>query len=109
MSHDEQATGCDRCDRVARDSAEQPVPDDWIRTYDGAVDDGPTGLLCPDCQTPEEIVEYMARMAEAEEIIAQTMRDIAVDDALGPPPGGRRTDAMLGIPPPIPPPDEHDE
>ena len=39
-------------------------------------------------------------MAEANEIIAQTMRDEAVDDALGPHPGGRPTDAMMGIPPP---------
>lgn len=102
MSHDEQATRCDgrNCGRVARDTAEEPLPNDWIRTYDGAVDDGPTGLLCPDCQTDEAIVEYMTRMAEANEIIAQTMRDEAVDDALGPHPGGRPTDAMMGIPPP---------
>lgn len=82
MSHDEQATGCDRCDRVARDSPEKPVPDDWIRTYDGADDDGPTGLLCSDHQTPEKIAEHMRRMEEAD-AIAQAMRDPAVDDALG--------------------------
>jgi len=102
MSHDELATHCSgrNCGARARDSAEHPVPDDWIRVYDGAVDDGPTGLQCPNCQTDESIVEYMTRNEETDAIIAQTTRDIAVDDALGPPPGGRRSDAMLGIPPP---------
>jgi len=107
MSHDEQATRCAgrNCTRAARDTAEQPLPDDWIRTYDGADDDGPTGLLCPDCATDEAIVEYMARMAEADELVAQTMRDEAVDEALGRPAGGRASDAMMGIPPPAEPDD----
>ncbi len=102
MSHDEQATRCDGRNRgrVARDTAEEPLPNDWIRTYDGAVDDGPTGLLCPDCHTDEAIIEHMARTAEADTIIMLAMRDQAIDDAHGPPPGGRRTDAMMGIPPP---------
>ena len=53
-------------------------------------------LLCPDCQTPDAIVEYMARMAEADELIAMTMRDQAVDDELGRPAAGRPTDTMMG-------------
>ena len=105
MSYDELATRCCNCGRAGRDTAEQPLPDDWIEAYDGAVDDGPTGLLCPDCQTAEAIVEYMGRRAEADAIIAQTMRDIRVDDVLGRPAGGRASDAMMGIPPP----DEHDD
>ncbi len=100
MSHDEQATNCDRCGRAGRDSPEHPVPDDWIRTYDGAVDDGPTGLLCPDHQTPETIVEHMTRNEEADALIAQTMRDIRVDEELGRPAGGRASDGMLGTSPP---------
>jgi len=89
MSHDEQATHCDGCGRAGRDSPEHPLRDDWIRTYDGAVDDGPTGLLCPDCQTDEAIIEHMARTAEADTIIMLAMRDQAIDEAHGPPLGGR--------------------
>ena len=98
IEHNELATHCAgrNCTRAGRDTAEQPLPDDWIRTYDAMPDDGPTGLLCPDCQTPEAIMEHMARMAEADEIIEQTMRDNAIDEEHGPPPGGRATDAMMG-------------
>lgn len=97
--HNELATHCSgrNCGARARDSAEHPVPDDWILTYNGAVDDGPDGLLCPDCQDDESIIEHMTRNAEADAIIAQATRDQALDDEHGPLPGGRRSDAILAV------------
>jgi len=100
MSHDEQARHCDRCDRAARANGEDPLRDDWIRTYNGAVDDGPTGLLCPDCADDESIVEDRTRNAEADAIIVQGLVELELDKAYGRPPGGRRSDAMFGILPP---------
>jgi len=100
MSHDELATHCYDCGRRGRDTAEQPLPDDWIRVYHAMHDDGPTGLACPACQTDEMIVEYMARMEEADALIAQAIRDEAIDETHGRPAGGRDPDIMMGIPPP---------
>lgn len=99
MSHDELATHCYDCGRRGRDTAEQPLPDDWIRVYHAMHDDGPTGLACPACQTDEMIVEYMARMEETDALIAQAMRDEAIDETLGRPVRGRATDAMMGLSP----------
>lgn len=42
LSHDELATHCYGCNRRGRDTAEQPLPDDWIKVYHAAHDDGPT-------------------------------------------------------------------
>ncbi len=102
MSHHEQAARCvgRNCTRAAPNTDDGLPPDNWIQTYDDAPDDGPTGWLCPDCQTDETIVEHMARNEQEAEIIEQTWRDIRVDEELGRPAGGRASDAMMGIPPP---------
>ena len=58
------------------------------------------GVICPVCSTDAEFEAYYAQLDEAVAIIGQTMCDEGLDDEYGPPPGGRQTDAMMGIPPP---------
>lgn len=90
---------CERCGRAAQLEDDEMPSDDWIQTWDAETHDGATGWLCPLHQTGEQIVEHMTRSEETNEIIDRVIEQERIEEEFGPPPGGRATDEMLGVPP----------
>lgn len=61
-------------------------PDGWLLLPDGDPDNPERDLLCGDCASDEEIVEWMADGAKAQAVLERVVAQDRADDDEQPPP-----------------------